>query len=91
MKLSFGSAIAVTLWATVAQAQVLPNPPGFGSSTPVGPDDKSLVSRPRNYPISATGLTAGMPGPCRPNPNDPTRLSSTFPTSGVSPSPFVGE
>ena len=90
MRLSFGSAIAVTLWATVAQTQVLP-PSGPGSSIPVSPDDRPLLSRPSNYPLSATGLTAGMPGPYLPNPNDPTRWSPTLPSSGVSPSPFVGE
>lgn len=91
MKLSFGSAIALTLCATVAQTQVLPNPSGRGSSAPLTPGDRSLVSRPFYYPLSATGLTAGMPGPYLPNPNDPTRLSPTFPTSGVSPPLFVGE
>lgn len=91
MKLSFGSVIAVTLWATIAQTQVLTSPSGPGSSIPVSPDDRPLVSRPRNYPLSATGLTAGMPGPYLPNPNDPTRLSPTFPSSGVSPALFVGE
>lgn len=91
MKLSFGSAIAVTAWAAIAHAQVLPSPSGPGSSIPVSPDDRPFVSRPRNYPLSATGLMAGLPGPYLPNPNDPTRLSPTFPSSGVLPSEFVGE
>ncbi len=88
MKLSFGSVMAVTLWATTAQTQVLPNLSGPGSSIPVSPDDRPLLSRPSNYPFSATGLGAGTPGPFLPNPNDPTTLSSTFPSSGMSPSPF---
>jgi hypothetical protein len=91
MKLSFGSVIAVTMWATIAQTQVLQNPSGPGSSIPVSPDDSPFLRRPSNYPLGATGLTAGRPGPYLPNPNDPTRLSPTFPASGVSPSPFVGE
>jgi hypothetical protein len=91
MKLSFGSAIAVTLWATIAHTQVLPNTSGPASSIPVSPDDRPLISRPSNRSLAATGQTAGMPGPYLPNPNDPTRLSPTFPTSGVPPSQFVGE
>ena len=91
MKLSFGPAIAVTLWATVAQTQVLPNPSRPGSSIPVSPDDRPFISRPSHRALAATGLTAGMPGPYLPNPNDPTRLSPTFPTSGMSPALFVGE
>jgi len=91
MKLSLGSAIAATLWAATAHAQILLNLTGPGSSIPVGPDDRPLLSRPGNYALSATGLAAGTPGPFLPNPNDPTGLSPTFPTLGVSPSQFAGE
>jgi hypothetical protein len=91
MKLSLGSAIAATLWATTAHTQALTNPTGPGSSIPVSPDDRPLLSRPSNHAFSATGLAAGTPGPFLPNPNDPTRLSPTSPLSGVSPSPFFGE
>jgi hypothetical protein len=91
MKLSFGSIIALTLWATIAQTQVLPNPSGPGSSIPVSPDDRPFLSRSSNRSLAATGLTAGMPGPYLPNPNDPTRLSPMFPSLGVSPALFVGE
>jgi hypothetical protein len=86
MKLCFASVVAVTLWATAAQTQLLPSGPG--SSIPVSPDDRPLLSRPSHYPFSATGLGAGTPGPFLPNPNDPTTLSSTFPSAGMSPSPF---
>jgi hypothetical protein len=91
MKLCFGSVVAATLWSTIAQAQVLPSQSGRGSSIAVSPDDSPLLSRPGNRSWAATGLTAGMPGPYLPNPNDPTRLSPTFPTMGVIPSPFFGE
>jgi hypothetical protein len=84
MKLWLASVVAVTLWATAAQTQLLPSGPG--SSIPVSPDDRPLLSRPSRYPFSATGLGAGTPGPYLPNPNDPTTLSSTFP--GMAPSPF---
>jgi hypothetical protein len=79
MKLSFGSVMAVTLWSTIAQTQVFLNPSGPGSSIPVSPDDRPLLSRPSSHSFSATGLGAGTPGPFLPNPNDPTALSSTFP------------
>jgi hypothetical protein len=91
MKLWFGSVMAATLWSTIAQTQVLPNSFGPGSSIPLGPDDRPLLSRPSNRSWAATGLTAGMPGPYLPNPNDPTRLSPTFPAMSVTPSPFLGE
>ena len=91
MKLSFGSVLATTLWATVAQTQALPNPSGPGSSITVDPDNRPLLSRPSNYAFSTTGLAAGTPGPFLPNPNSPTRLSLTFPSWGGPPSPFVGE
>jgi hypothetical protein len=91
MKLSFGSVIAAALWVNVAQTQALPNRSGPGSSIPVSPDDRPLLSRPSDYPLSATGLTAGTPGPYLPNPNDPTSWSPTYPTSGGFPSLFVGE
>jgi hypothetical protein len=70
MKLCFAPVVAITLWATVAQAQLLPSGPG--SSIPVGPDDGPLLNRPANS--HATGLGAGSPGPFLPNPNDPTRV-----------------
>jgi hypothetical protein len=89
MKLCFGSVIAAALWATIAQTQALPNGPGLASSMPVSLDDRPLMSRPGDYPLSATGVTAGMPGPYLPNPNDPTRLSPTY--SGGSPPLFVEE
>lgn len=89
MKLSFGSVIAAALWVNIAQTQTLPSGSGPGSSMPVSPDDRPLLSRPGNYPLSATGLTAGMPGPYLPNPSDPTRLS--LPYAGGVPSLFVGE
>ena len=89
MKLSFGSVVAAALWANIAHAQALPNGFGPGSSIPGSPDDTPLLSRPGNYPLSATGLTAGTPGPFLPNPNDPTRLSATY--SGGFPSLFMGE
>ena len=89
MKLSFGSVIAAALWANIAQTQALPNGFGPGSSIPVSPDDRLLFSRPLNYPLSASGLTAGTPGPYLPNPNDPTRLLPTY--SGEFPSLFSGE
>jgi len=87
MKLSFASIMAVALWATTttAQTQVLPNPSGPGSSIPLSPDDRPLLSRSRNHSFSATGLGAGTPGLFLPNPNDPTRL----PASGMF--PFVEE
>jgi hypothetical protein len=91
MKLSFGSALAIALWTTIAQTEVLLNPSGPGSSTPVHPDDRPFLSLPRNHPLSTTGFAAGTPGPFLPNPNDPTRLSPTFPSWGESPSPFAGE
>jgi hypothetical protein len=92
MKLSFGSVLATTLWATIAQAQALPNPSGPGSSIPINPDDRPhLLGRPSNHAFSTTGLAAGIPGPFLPNPNDPTRLSLTFPSWGGPPSTFVGE
>jgi hypothetical protein len=78
MKLSFGSIMAITVWATTAQTQVLPSGPG--SSIPVSPDDRLLLSRPTDRSLSATGLGAGTPGPFLPNPNDPT----TFPILGMS-------
>jgi hypothetical protein len=81
--------MVVALWANVAQTQALPNRSGPASS--IGPDDGSLSSQLGNYPLNATGLTAGAPGPYLPNPNDPTRLSPTYPTSGAFPSLFVGE
>ena len=84
MKLSFASVLVVTLWATAAQTQLLPSGPG--SSIPVGPDDRPLLSRPANsHSFSATGLGAGTPGPFLPNPDDPTR----FPIFGMS--PFAAE
>jgi hypothetical protein len=86
MKLFFGSVIAAAVWANIAHSQAPPNRSGPGSSIFVNPDDGSLLSRPGNYPLSATGLTAGTPGPYLPNPNDPTGLSPTYPTSGGSPS-----
>jgi len=89
MKLCFGSVIAAALWANIAQAQALPNGFGPASSIPVSPDDRPLLSRPLDYPLSASGLTAGRPGPYLPNPNDPTRLSPTF--SGGFPSLMSGE
>jgi hypothetical protein len=87
MKLSFGSATAAALWATIAYTQVLPSPSGPGSSFPVSPDDRPFVSRPTNCPPSATGLTAGLPGPYLPNPSDPTRssLCGHLGTLGVAP------
>ena len=88
MKLWFGSVMAVTLWSAMAQTQVFPNPSGPGSSIPLSPDDRPLLSRPRNHLFDTIGPAAGTPGPFLPNPNDPTALSSTFPTLGVSPSPF---
>jgi hypothetical protein len=91
MKLLFGSVIAAALWASIAHSQAPPNRSGPGSSIPVSPDDRPLLSRPGNYPFGATGLTAGTPGPYLPNPNDPTRLSPSYPTSGEFPSLFVGE
>ena len=91
MKLSFWSALAITLWTTIAQTEVLSNPFGPGSATPVDPEDRPLLSMSRNHSLSATGLTAGTPGPFLPNANDPTKLSPTFPTWGESPSPFAGE
>jgi hypothetical protein len=87
MKLCFGSVIAAALWANIAQTQALPNGFGPGSSMPVSPDDRPLLSRPGHYPLSATGVTAGTPGPYLPNPNDPTRLSPRY---GF-PSLFAGE
>ena len=89
MKLWFGPAIAVTLWGTMAQTQVLPNSSGPRSSIPVSPDDRPLLSRPSNRSWAASGLTGGMPGPYLPNPNDPTRLSPTFPS--LEAFPFVAE
>jgi hypothetical protein len=75
MKMSFGSLLmALTLWTTIAQTEVLLNPSGPGSLIPVGPDDTPLLSRPGNYSLGATGLAAGNPGPFLPNPNDPTRF-----------------
>jgi hypothetical protein len=89
MKLCFGSVIAAALWANIAQTQALPNGSGPGSSMPVSPDDGPLLSQPGNYPLSATGVTAGTPGPYLPNPNDSTRLSLTY--SGGFPSQLAGE
>jgi len=91
MKLAFGSVVVMTLWFTIAHAQVFPNLSGPGSSIPLGPDDRPLLSRPGNHSFSATGLAAGTPGPFLPNPNDPTGLSPTFPSAGVFPSPFFEE
>jgi hypothetical protein len=85
MKLCFGSVIAAVLWANIAQTQALPNGFGPGSSMPVSPDDTPLLSRPGHYPLSATGVTAGTPGPYLPNPNDPTSPRYGFPSL------FVGE
>jgi hypothetical protein len=79
MKLSVGAAMAVTLWATAAQTQVLPSGPG--TSIPLSPDDRPLLSRPSNHSFIETGLGAGTPGPFLPNPNDPTR----FPILGMFP------
>jgi hypothetical protein len=71
MKLSLAAAMAGTLWATVALGQALPTS-GPVSSTALGPDDMPLVlRRVTDYPLSAAGLTAGMPGPYLPNPGDP--------------------
>jgi hypothetical protein len=89
MKLSFGSVIAAALWAQIAQAQALPNGCAPGTSIPVSPDNTPLLSRPGIYPSSATGLTAGTPGPYLPNPDDPTRLSLM--QCGGFPSLFMGE
>jgi hypothetical protein len=86
MKLCFGSVIAAALGANIAQTQALPNGFGPGSSSP---DDRLLFSRPLNYPLSVSGLTAGTPGPYLPNPNDPTRLPPTY--SGGFPSLFSEE
>jgi len=91
MKLSFGSVMAVTLWSTIAQSQILPNSSGPRSSMPVSPDDRPLLSRPNSGAWAATGLTAGMPGPYLPDPNDPTRFSPTFPSMGITSSPFFAE
>jgi hypothetical protein len=91
MKLSFWSALAITLWTTIAQTEVLSNPSWPGSAIPVDPEDRPLLSMPRNHSLSATALGAGTPGPFLPNVNDPTKLSPTFPTWGESPSPFAGE
>jgi hypothetical protein len=70
MKLSLAAAMAGALWATVAPGQVVPSS-GPGSVIPVGPDDTPLVRQAKAYPLSASGLTAGMPGPYLPNPSDP--------------------
>jgi hypothetical protein len=86
MKLFFGTVIAAALCANIAHSQAPPNRSGPGTSIPVNPDDGPLLYRPGNYPLNATGLTAGTPGPYLPNPNDPTGLSPTYPTSGGSPS-----
>jgi hypothetical protein len=91
MKLFFGSVIAAALWVNIAHSQAPPNRSGPGSSIPVSPDDRPLLSRPCNYPLSATGLMAGTPGPYLPNPNDPARLSPTDPACGGLPSLFGGE
>lgn len=71
---SLAATMAGTLWAAVAHAQVLPSS-GPGSSIPVGPDDVPLLTRAADRPPGATGLTAGMPGPYLPNPNDPADVS----------------
>lgn len=89
MKLCFGCVIAAALWANIAQSQALPNGSGPGSSIPLSPDDRPLLSRPGNDALSATGLTAGTPGPYLPNPSDPTRFSLL--SSGGFPSLFAGE
>jgi hypothetical protein len=68
------SAVAGTPWA--AHAQVLPSS-GPGSSFPLSPDDRPLISRP--YPSIALGLITAMPGPYLPNPNDPALPPSTHP------------
>jgi hypothetical protein len=79
MKLSLAAATAATLWAAVAQAQVLPSS-GPGSTIPVSPDDTPLVRRPDDHPLlRATGLITAMPGPYLPNPNDPTKWVRTSP------------
>ena len=83
MKLFFGSVIAAAVWANVACSQAPPNRWGPGSIL----DDRPLLSR-GNDPLVATGLTAGTPGPYLPNPNDPTRLSPTYPAGG---SLFAGD
>jgi hypothetical protein len=73
MKPSFAAAMAATLWAAVAQAQVLPSS-GPDSKIPVGPDDTPLIRR-ADHRI-AIELTAGAPGPFLPNPGDPTKMPS---------------
>src|SRR5258708_20719327 len=78
MKLSFGSVMGITLWATAAQTQVLPSGPGC--SIPVGPDDKPLLSRPSNHPLGATALAPGPPAPFPTHPIYPTPLPSPFRT-----------
>jgi hypothetical protein len=79
MKLSLAAAMAATLWTAVAPAQVLPSS-GPGSTIPVSPDDTPLVRRPADHPLRATGLITAMPGPCLPNPNDPTKWVPMSPT-----------
>jgi hypothetical protein len=75
MKLSLAAAMAGTLWAAVAHAQALPSS-GPGSTIPVSPDDTPLVTREGGYPVSATGMMAGRPGPYLPNPSDPATPSA---------------
>jgi hypothetical protein len=69
MKLSFAIAMVGVLWATVAQPQALTSS-GPGSSVPVGPDDRPLVTKPTPHLLSVSGRMAGMPGPYLPHPND---------------------
>jgi len=81
MKLFFGSVVAAAVWANMACSQAPPVRSGPGS----GPDHAPVLSRLGNDSLSATGLTAGMPGPYLPNPDDPTRVDPVYPSL------FVGE
>jgi hypothetical protein len=81
MKLSL--AIAGTLWAAAAHAQVLPSS-GPGSTIPVSPDDTPLVSHAGDDRLGAIGLVAAMPGFYQPNPNNPTTVLLPAPDGGLS-------
>jgi hypothetical protein len=63
--------MAATLWAAVAQAQLLPSS-GPGSKIAVGQDDTPLI-RPALHHLRAVGLAAGAPGPFLPHPCDPVQ------------------
>jgi hypothetical protein len=78
MKLSLAAAMAGTLWATVAHAEVLTTS-GPGSAIPVSPDDTPLVTWESGYPVGTAGLLAGTPGPYLPDPSDPTWVMVTRP------------